>query len=84
MTDPLRRKALAIIREGRLKVLRAECRRVSHIVDAAMIRVLSSRPGVPAYIVDLLDGSQWVCTCRDSAVCPHIRAAQLVTGHTPA
>lgn len=84
MTDPLRRKALAIIREGRLTVLMAECRRISHTVDAAIVRVQSSRPSVGPYVVDLLGDGQWTCTCRAEGVCPHIRAGQLVTGHAPA
>jgi len=83
-TDPLRRKALAIIREGRLTVLATWCNWVDCVVDSAVVRVQSSRPGVSPYIVDLLADDEWTCTCRDSAVCPHIRAAQLVTGHTPA
>ena len=86
MTDPLRRKALTIIREGRLTVLMAGSWMKSNTVNAAIVQVQSSRPGVGPYVVDLLgvgDG-QWTCTCRADAVCPHIRAAQLVTGHAPA
>ena len=81
--DPLRRKALTIIREGRLTVLWVECRKVSHVVDNVMARVQSSRSGVSPYAVDLLEGGQWVCTCRVTEVCPHIAAAQIVTGHAP-
>ena len=83
-TDPLRRKALAIIREGRLTVLTAGSWMKSSTVNAAIAQVQSSRPGVGPYVVDLLGDGQWTCTCWADVVCPHIRAAQLVTGHAPA
>ena len=84
----LRRKALAIIREERLTVLGAACRlgrsgEQDAVVDMLTVRVLSSRASIRPYVVDLLYG-RWTCTCRATAVCPHIRAAQLVTGHAPA
>ena len=82
-TDPLRRKALAIIREGRLTVLMVTSGSDALVVDV-VAQVLSSRPGVSPYAVDLLSDGAWVCTCRADGVCPHIRAAQLVTGHAPA
>ena len=81
--DPLRRKALTIIREGRLTVLMAECPNSSHVVDGAVVRVQSSRLGVSPYIVDLLEDGVWGCTCRAAGGCPHIAAAQIVTGHAP-
>ena len=77
--DPLRRKALTIIREGRLSVLMVS--HVAYVVYAVVARVTSSRPGVSPYIVDLLEGGVWVCTCRATEVCPHIAATQIVTGH---
>ena len=77
--DPLRRKALTIIREGRLTVLMAS--HVAYVVDDVFARVESSRPGVGSYVVDLLEGGVWVCTCRATEVCPHIAATQIVTGH---
>ena len=81
--DPLRRKALTIIREGRLTVLLAECRKASDVVDGVVARVTSSRPGVSSYVVDWLEDGVWVCTCRATEVCPHIAATQIVTGHAP-
>ena len=83
-TDALRRKALAVIREGRLTVLMAECRKASDVVDGVVARVESSRHGSGPYVVDLLEDGQWVCTCRATEVCPHIAAAQIVTGHAAA
>lgn len=79
---PQRAKALAVLREGRLTVLRAECRKTAHEVDEVIARVQSSRQGGPAYAVDLSFG-QWTCTCRDGAdgTCPHASAVKLVTGH---
>ena len=83
--DPLRRKALTIIREGRLTVLMAETRKERHVaVTTVMARVTSSRPGVGPYVVDLFEGDRWVCTCRAGKVCPHIAATQIVTGHATA
>ena len=81
--DPLRRKALTIIREGRLTVLMAESRQASRVVEGVVARVESPRPGAGPYVVDLLDNGQWVCTCPGTEVCPHIAAAQIVTGHAP-
>ena len=81
--DPLRRKALTIIREGRLTILMAECREVLSVVGGVVARVESSRPSAGPYVVDLLEDDQWVCTCRATEVCPHIAAAQIVTGHAP-
>jgi hypothetical protein len=80
--SPLRRKALAVIREGRLAVLNAwqdqpgADRRPVH-VEAA---VRSSRQGGPTYAVDLAD-DRWVCTCSQPQPCPHVAAVQLATGH---
>ena len=81
--DPLRRKALTIIREGRLTVLWATSDS-GDTVNSVVARVLSSRPGVGPYVVDLLEGDVWVCTCRATEVCPHIAATQIVTGHAAA
>ena len=83
-TDALRRKALAVIREGRLTVLLAECSKASHVVDGVVARVESSRAGAGPHFVDLLEDGQWVCTCPAAEVCPHIAAAQIVTGHATA
>ncbi len=77
----LRRKALSILREGRLQLLhvRSEQDRLPHEVVA---RVLSSRPGGSVYVVDLLDGV-WTCTCLSwqAPGCAHRLAAQIVTGY---
>lgn len=80
MTPELRPKALAVLHTGRLTVLRADCRKDAHTVDEVIARVRSSREGGPAYAVDFLDGI-WSCTCRAGGDCPHVAAAQLVTGH---
>jgi hypothetical protein len=75
---PLRRKSLAILREGRLNVL---YRRMSPDTDTIVVAVQSSREGGPTYAIDLvLD--EWTCTCRERTGCAHIGAAQLVTGWT--
>jgi hypothetical protein len=80
LATPLRPKALAVLREGRLTMLRVECRNTAHEVDEVIARVQSSREGGPAYAVDLSFG-QWTCTCRRDEPCAHIAAVQLVTGH---
>lgn len=80
MTPELRRKALAVLREGRLTILHATCRKTAHDVDEVIARVRSSRQGGPNYAIDFLDGT-WTCTCRAGSDCPHIAAAQIVTGH---
>jgi hypothetical protein len=81
--SPLRSKALSVLREGRLTVLRADCVKQSHVVDQVIARVRSSRQGGPAYAVDFLDGV-WDCTCTRPAPCAHVAAVQLVTGHAGA
>lgn len=80
MTAALRPRALAVLRTGRLTVLKADCRKDAHVVDEVIARVQSSRDGGSAYAVDYLDGV-WTCTCRAEAECPHIAAVRLVTGH---
>jgi hypothetical protein len=83
VSDTLRRRALAVLREGRLTLLHVECRKTAHDVDEVIARVRSSRDGGPAYAVDLLD-STWSCTCRDGGGCAHVLAVRLVTGHASA
>jgi uncharacterized Zn finger protein len=73
----LRRKALAVLREGRLTVLNAQA---SWNVHTVIARVQSSRVGGPAYAIDLAGGN-WTCTCSKGSDCAHIAATQLVTGH---
>lgn len=80
MTPELRKKALAVLREGRLTLLHATCRKTAHDVDEVIARVRSSRGGGPAYAVDFLDGA-WTCTCSTASDCGHVAAAQMVTGH---
>lgn len=79
VADPLRAKALACLREGRVAVLRV-------LPDAhwrprlVIARVRSSRDAHP-YRVRLLSG-RWSCTCRDGLrdqPCPHVAAVVLVT-----
>lgn len=83
MTPELRKKALAVLREGRLQLQHVTCRRTAHDVDEVVGRVQSSRAGGPAYAVDFLDDC-WTCTCRPNELCAHIAAVQMVTGHSSA
>jgi hypothetical protein len=83
VTPDLRRKALAVLREARLTILHAECRKTAQDVDEVIARVRSSREGGPSYCVDFLDGV-WTCTCRDGGGCAHVAAVQIVTGHATA
>ena len=84
MIDPLRGRALAILREGRLTVVYARTSRDGGAVpDQLIVAVRSSRDGGGTYAIDFLDGV-WTCTCRDGAQnrpCAHMEAARLVTGH---
>lgn len=82
MPDPLRSRALAILREGRLTVIYARNTGDSE-PDQLVVAVRSSRDGGGTYAIDFLDGA-WTCTCRDGAQnrpCAHMEAARLVTGH---
>lgn len=81
-TDATRRKALAILREGRVTVLTAKSDPDTLQVVHAVVRTQGTR-GV--YVVDLRDG-EWTCTCSHGQAgvhCGHILAGQLVTGHAP-
>lgn len=78
-TDPMRAKALACLREGRVTVLGVR-------LDAGwqpvrvVARVRSSRDAHP-YRVQLRAG-QWTCNCRDglhNQPCAHTAAVALVT-----
>jgi hypothetical protein len=75
---PLRAKALAVLRSGRLQVLKAQCNDSLDLVEL-VCRVRSSREGVHPYAVDYLDET-WTCTCRLGAGCAHIAAARLIAG----
>jgi len=73
--DPMRAKALACLREGRVSVLRAETdpRRV-------WAHVKSSRDGYRYRVA--LQGGKWVCDCRlglRGEQCAHVAAVALVT-----
>lgn len=80
MTDPLRAKALAVLREGRLTVVLARSPAGSVRPQELVCAVRSSRHGGPTYAVDLA-GGVWSCTCDREQPCAHIAAAQLVAGH---
>lgn len=75
----LRRNALKVIREGRLRVVRASALRGTFHAT-----VRSSQPGtrldhvVDAFTVDE-DRVIWSCSCGPSGGCAHIAAAQLVS-----
>lgn len=75
---PLRSKALAVLREGRLSVVSARSTSALELTEL-VVRVRSSREGGPSYAVDYLDGV-WDCTCRRPQPCAHVTAAQLVSG----
>lgn len=81
MTDPaaLRRKALAVLREGRLTVVLSRCPDGSTRPHELVAAVRSSRDGGPTYAVDLRE-CVWSCTCGTTERCAHIAAAQLVAG----
>jgi hypothetical protein len=86
----LRRKALAVLREGRLTVHEAAAEQMDppHKVVAF---VRSSRDPGRSYVVDLMAGT-WSCTCGaggglwgahgwgQQPECAHITAARLVCG----
>lgn len=77
--DPMRSKALACLREGRVTVYGVK------LDDAwkplvVLARVLSSRDRHP-YRIQFRDGT-WSCDCREGLhgePCPHVAAVQLVT-----
>ena len=81
----LRPKALPILREGRVSVVRATCDEQQRPVRV-MAMVRSSREHHGPYVVDgkRLDTSEprWDCTCMPGMRgerCPHVAAVQLVT-----
>lgn len=78
--DARRRKALSILREGRLTVVLTRSD-MSRLVPYEVVAQVRGHRGM--YAVDLLDG-EWGCTCRDEQPCGHILAAQLVTTAAPA
>lgn len=89
-TDPLRARALAVLRSGRCTIVRATDNE-HHDVQRVMALVASSRPGRGRYVVDYaahpFPGAivGWQCTCRNGQhgePCVHVAAVQLVTiGH---
>lgn len=77
--DPLRSRALACLREGRVTVLRVTVNDAWRPV-VVFARVLSSRDRHP-YRVQLRAGT-WTCTCREGLrdqPCAHVTAVALVT-----
>jgi hypothetical protein len=81
----LRPKALPILREGRVSVVRATCDEQQHPVRV-MAMVKSSRPERGRYVVDgerlNTDAPLWNCTCHAGMryqPCPHKAAVQLIT-----
>jgi uncharacterized Zn finger protein len=78
-SDPLRSKALACLREGRVTVFGVKLDDGWRPI-AVLARVRSSRDRHP-YRVVLRDGV-WSCTCRAGLrdePCPHVAAVALVT-----
>jgi hypothetical protein len=73
--DELRKRALPILRGGRVTVLHA--RGMTATVD-------SSRPGVAPYVIDRDANGRWTCSCQrtvDAPQCAHITAVRMVTDH---
>ena len=77
--DPVRAKALAILREQRLTLLHVACRKLADVPDEAIGRVQSSREGGATYAIDMFDGA-FTCTCKHGGDCAHALAVQLVVG----
>ncbi len=77
--DKRRAKALAILREQRLRIVAALAPEGSTVPDTIIARV---RGHMGLYAVDLKAGV-WSCTCPDGAQggCAHAWAVRLVTGH---
>lgn len=78
-TDPLRAKALACLREGRVNLLRVLPD--THWKPVVVVaRVRSSRDQHPYRV--WFKNARWSCTCRDGLRkehCAHVAAVQLVT-----
>ncbi len=74
--DARRRKALSILREGRLTVVLARSDMAKLVPYEVVAQVRGYRG---TYAVDL-HGGEWGCTCRDEQPCGHVAAAGLVTG----
>jgi hypothetical protein len=78
---PTRSRALAYLREGRVRIILADTAsgtlRPSRV--EAIVRGLRSDDFVE------LGGTLWysTCGCDDASRCPHRLAVQLVTGHAP-
>lgn len=77
--SPIRTKALAILREQRLRLVTVKCPDGGTVPDLILARVKGFH-GV--YAVDLIAG-RWTCTCREGldGECAHAWAVRLVTGH---
>lgn len=82
MTPDTRRKALAILRSGRLTVLNTHRSPMADEQRPCPVtaQVRTSRPASDRTHVIDLDSTGWHCTCQ-TPDCPHIAATQLVTGH---
>lgn len=79
VADPLRSKALACLREGRVTVYGVGCDAKWRIVSV-VARVRSSQDRHP-YLTRFSNGN-WSCDCRDGQrdlPCPHVVAVALVT-----
>lgn len=82
----LRAKALGYLRDANVTVRHARQRRL----DPAPCEILATVQGHRArYVVELLDGAAWNCTCQGFTLgttrpCAHIAAVQLITGHQSA
>lgn len=80
--EEARTKALAVLRDGRLRLLTVRTEPNGHttFVDAIVYghrgeHVVTFHATTPGEI-----GGAWRCSCRDAdTVCPHVFAAELVT-----
>ena len=76
--DKRRQKALAILREQRLRVLTCATPGAASRPELIIARV---KGHMAVYAIDLLNG-RWSCTCLDGRAgdCAHAWAVRLVTG----
>lgn len=84
LRDPLRTKALAALREGRVTIIEADPDDDQKRPGSVVARVETSRPNSHRYyVVDRSSGARWACTCdawQSGMPCAHVAAVQLVTG----
>ncbi|MDP9102235.1 MAG: hypothetical protein M3N21_08840 [Actinomycetota bacterium] len=75
--DRVRRNALQILREGRLRMVTVRCE-PGTTVPTVVVAQVKGHHGT--YAVDRTPGGVWSCTCIAREGCAHIAAARQVTG----